>query len=53
MGSLSGLTREPRVVPGAIAWFLSDLGEARGKQELFTRQSPEKLEALRLSLIHI
>ena len=47
MGSLSGLTREPRVVPGAIAWFLSDLGEARGKQELFTRQSPEKLEALR------
>lgn len=47
MGSLSNLAREPRVMPAAIAWFLSDLGEARGKQELFTRQSPEKLEALR------
>ncbi len=47
MGSLSNLARETRVMPAAIAWFLSDLGEARGKQELFTRQSPEKLEALR------
>jgi len=27
--------------------YLSDLGEARGKQELFTRQSPQKLKALR------
>jgi len=29
------------------AWYLADLGEARGKQELFTRQSPQKLRALR------
>lgn len=34
-------------VPGAIAWYLSDLGEARGKQELFTRQAPQRLKALR------
>ena len=26
---------------------MADLGEARGKQELFTRQSPQKLKALR------
>ena len=28
-------------------WYLTDLAEARGKQELFTRQSPQKLTALR------
>jgi hypothetical protein len=26
-------------VPMAVTWYLSDLGEAKGKQELFTRQS--------------
>ena len=31
----------------AVAWALADLGEARGKQELFTRQSPQRLKALR------
>ncbi|MGE5237417.1 MAG: hypothetical protein ACM3ON_01290, partial [Chloroflexota bacterium] len=25
-------------------WYLSDLGEARGKQHLFTKQSPQKLK---------
>lgn len=34
-------------VPMAVAWALSDLGESRGKQELFTRQSPQRLKALR------
>ena len=29
------------------AWYLADLGEARGKQEMFTRQSPQKLKLLR------
>ena len=29
------------------AWYLADLGEARGKQELFTKQSPQKLKVLR------
>ena len=28
-------------------WYLTDLAEARGKQELFTRQSPQKLKVLR------
>jgi Fic family protein len=28
-------------------WLLSDLAEYRGKQELFTKQSPQKLKALR------
>lgn len=37
----------PRSIPAATAWYLADLAEARGKQELFTRQSPQKLKALR------
>jgi Fic family protein len=34
-------------VPTATAWYLTDLGQALGKQELFTRQSPQKLKVLR------
>jgi len=34
-------------IPAATGWYLADLGEARGKQELFTRQSPQKLKVLR------
>ena len=34
-------------IPAAIGWYLADLGEARGKQELFRRQSPQTLKALR------
>ncbi len=34
-------------VPASVAWVLADLGEARGKQELFTKQSPQRLKALR------
>jgi hypothetical protein len=37
----------PKTIPGATSWYLSDLGEAKGKQELFTKQSPQKLKALR------
>jgi len=36
-----------RSVPTATAWYLADLGQALGKQELFTRQSPQKLKVLR------
>lgn len=34
-------------IPTTAAWYLSDLGEARGKQELYTRQSQQKLNVLR------
>jgi len=34
-------------VPLTTSWYLADLGEARGKQELFTKQSPQKLKVLR------
>src|SRR5277367_6079357 len=34
-------------VPTGTSWYLADLGEAKGKQELFTKQSPQKLKVLR------
>jgi Fic family protein len=34
-------------IPVTTAWYTSDLGEYRGKQELYTRQSPQRLKALR------
>jgi Fic family protein len=34
-------------IPAATAWYLADLGESRGKQDLYVRQSPQKLQALR------
>ena len=37
----------PKSIPTTASWYLSDLGEARGKQELFTRQAPQKLKVLR------
>ncbi len=40
-------SQTPQTIPATAGWYLADLGEARGKQELFTRQSPQKLKALR------
>jgi Fic family protein len=37
----------PKNIPAATSWYLADLGEAKGKQELFTKQSPQKLKVLR------
>ena len=34
-------------IPGITSWMLSDLGEFRGKQELYTHQSPQRLKSLR------
>ena len=36
-----------RNIPTTAAWYLADLSEARGKQELFTKQSPQRLRVLR------
>lgn len=34
-------------IPTTTAWYLTDLAEARGKQELFTKQAPQRLRTLR------
>src|SRR2546423_10789907 len=46
MTTLQLLAEKPNI-PTTTAWYLADLGEARGKQELFTKQSPQKLRVLR------
>ncbi|MFZ5996299.1 MAG: Fic family protein [Nitrospirota bacterium] len=35
------------VVPAITSWYLAELGESRGKQELFTKQAPQRLKVLR------
>jgi Fic family protein len=34
-------------VPMSTSWLIADLAESKGKQELFTKQSPQKLKILR------
>lgn len=34
-------------IPTTTTWYLTDLSESLGKQELYTRQSPQKLRVLR------
>lgn len=47
MTTLALLARQPRTLPTSTVWLLEQLAEARGKQELFTRQSPQVLKVLR------
>ncbi|MBI2802014.1 MAG: Fic family protein [Gammaproteobacteria bacterium] len=34
-------------IPASASWYLADLSEFRGKQALYTQQSPQRLKALR------
>jgi Fic family protein len=47
MKTLQQFALKPESIPTAAAWLLADLAQARGKQDLFTRQAPQKLKALR------
>jgi Fic family protein len=47
MKTLEQLSAKPTTIPTATSWYLADLGEARGRQELFTKQSPQWLKVLR------
>ncbi len=47
MMTLKLFRSKPGTVPAATSWYLADLGESRGKQELFTRQTPQRLRALK------
>ena len=47
MKTLEQFSAKPTTIPTATSWYLADLGEARGKQELFTKQSPQRLKVLR------
>jgi Fic family protein len=47
MMTLRQFSNKPETIPAITSWYLADLGEARGKQELFTKQSPQRLKVLR------
>lgn len=47
MMTLRQFSHRPESIPATTSWYLADLGEARGKQELFTKQSPQRLKVLR------
>lgn len=47
MNTFRQFERHIESVPATTSWYLADLGEARGRQELFTKQSPQKLRVLR------
>lgn len=47
MKTLQQFAAKPETIPASTSWYLADLGEARGKQELFTKQSPQRLKVLR------
>lgn len=45
--TLRQFTEQSNSIPAITAWYLADLGESRGRQELFTKQSPQRLKVLR------
>jgi len=47
MMTVRQLAAGPQTLPTQTTWYLTDLAEAKGKQELYTRQSPQKLKVLR------
>lgn len=47
MMTLRQFSKRPENIPAIASWYLADLGEARGKQELFTKQAPQRLKVLR------
>ena len=47
MTTLSLFAAKNLSIPASASWYLADLGEFRGRQELYTRQSPQRLKTLR------
>jgi Fic family protein len=47
MKTLEQFLQQIPTLPMTTVWLLNDLAEFRGKQELFTKQSPQKLKNLR------
>lgn len=47
MKTFEQFEQQIETIPLTTSWYLADLGEMRGRQELFTRQSPQKLKVLR------
>jgi Fic family protein len=51
MNSFRNQRLRDHALPMSTTWLFNDIAEAKGKQELFTRQSPQVLKALREAAI--
>lgn len=47
MNTLKLFSQSPKPVPASTLWYIAELSEAKGRQELFTKQSPQRLKTLR------
>src|SRR5713101_4820373 len=47
MMTLRQFSEQAPAIPAATSWYLADVSQALGKQDLFTKQAPQKLKALR------
>jgi Fic family protein len=47
MMTLRQFVEQAPAIPAATSWYLADVSQSLGKQELFTKQAPQKLKALR------
>jgi len=47
MNTIQKLITEKQGVPESTAWYLNDLAEAKGRQQMYMLQSPQRLKALR------
>src|SRR6202162_1238319 len=47
MMTLRQFAEDSPAIPAATSWYLADVTQALGKQELFTKQSPQRLKVLR------
>lgn len=47
MKSLQLIQQKALHIPMTASWYLTDIGRAQGLQDLFTRQSPQRLKVLR------
>ena len=47
MSTFSRFSLGPFTVSGPASWYLAELGEFRGRQEVYARQSPQRLKTLR------
>ena len=46
MNTLEQIQDHRLQIPMSVSWYLSDIGKAQGLQDLFARQSPQKLKVL-------
>ncbi len=47
MNTIKKISEGLSSIPSGTAWYLADIAESKGKQDLYKSQSPQKLKALR------